>query len=106
MSRLNALIGKPVRATAKTAMRYFEPQIMNLYKRSKVAKRLMKGVEGWIRKTPTTNEFNLYGKVISLPTTKAERLLGYAPAFSMADGIALSVGWLSHSGYRNGSTTP
>lgn len=105
-SRFNALVGKPVRATAKTAMRYFEPQIMNLYKRSQIAKKAMKGVESWIRKTPTTNEFDLYGKVVLLSSAKAERLLGYTPAFSMADGVALSVEWLRHSGYGNGSPTP
>ena len=93
---------KPVRATAKFALNRFGDQIMALYKSSEVAKKVMKGAEGLIRKSPTTGEFDLYGKVLSAPTDKAERLLGYRPAVDMAEGIERSVQWLRHSGFLDG----
>ncbi len=98
-SRLNAMMGKPVRVAAKAALRNFEPQIMGLYQRSRLAKGLMKGMEGWIRKTPTTGEFDLYGRVVSYPTSKLEAQLGYHSQFGMEEGIVLSVAWLRLNGY-------
>ena len=93
---------KPVRAGAKFALARFGDQIMNLYKSSELAKKVMKGAEGAIRKAPTTGEFELYSKVISFPNTKAEQLLGYRPAVDMEAGIERSVAWLEHSGFMNG----
>jgi nucleoside-diphosphate-sugar epimerase len=93
---------KPVRASAKFALARFGDQIMSVYKSSELAKKVMKGAEGAIRKAPTTGEFELYSKVLSFPNTKAERLLGYRPAVDMEAGIERSVAWLAHSGFMNG----
>lgn len=101
-SRLAAWGMKPVRIGAKFALDRFGDQIMSLYKSSELAKKVMKGAEGAIRKSPTTGEFDLYSKVLSFPNDKAERLLGYQPAVDMHQGIERSVQWLIHSGFMNG----
>lgn len=101
-SQLAAWGMKPVRAGAKLALDRFGDQIMALYKSSELAKKVMKGAEGAIRKSPTTGEFDLYSKVLSFPNDKAERLLGYHPAVDMAAGVERSVQWLLHSGFLNG----
>jgi nucleoside-diphosphate-sugar epimerase len=93
---------KPVRAGAKFALAKFGDQIMSVYKSSELAKKVMKGAEGAIRKAPTTGEFELYSKVISFPNAKAERLLGYRPAVDMEEGVRRSVAWLKHSGFMDG----
>lgn len=98
-SNLTALAMKPVRASAKLALHHFGDQIMAVYKRSDLAKKVMKGAEGLIRRTPTTGEFQLYSKVVSFPAGKAEALLGYRPSVDMDRGISLSVAWLRHSGF-------
>ena len=94
----------PVRRTAKWLLRRFPGLVMGVYQRSALAKRLMRGAESAIRQTPTPGEFRLYGRVVSFPTGKAARMLGYQPAFPSADGIDLSVRWLAHHGFLRHAT--
>ena len=98
-SHASAHLMAPVRVTAKWLIANFEGPIMGLYQRSALAKSVMRGAEGWIRKTPNHAEFTLLAKSVSFPTDKAGTQLGYQPSFSMADGIGLSVAWLRHHGY-------
>jgi len=95
-AHLSARALLPVRKTAKLLLRHFEPQILAVYRRFAVARRFARGIEGAIRRTPTPEEFTLYGRRAFYPTTKAERILGYRPAFPMREGIALSAQWLRH----------
>lgn len=94
-----ATLMAPVRRSAKWALRRFPGLVMGLYQRSALAKRLMKGAESVIKQSPTAGEFRMYSLISHYPTTKAERELGYRPAFAIDDGVALSVAWLAHSGY-------
>ena len=48
---------------------------------------------------PATGEFSLYGRAAFYVTGKAQRMLGYQPTFTMANGITSSVAWLRHEGY-------
>ena len=105
-SRLSASVMKPVKSGAKMLLRHFQPQIMALYQRSSLAKAAMKKAEQAIRQAPNDAEFRLYGKVLSIETGKAERLLGYRPRFDMARGLALSAGWLRHTGYAPPVASP
>jgi hypothetical protein len=98
-SHLSATAMAPVRATAKWMMARFGTQIMALYQRSDLAKTLMKGAEGMIRKTPTTAEFGLLSRRVSFASRKLEQRLGWRPCFPLADGVALSAAWLRHHGY-------
>lgn len=97
-SRFAALAMQPVRATAKLALKHFQRPIMHLYQNSDAARVVMKFAEGMIRRAPTSGEFRLYGRRGTFPTAKAERLLGYRPRVSMAEGVALSAAWVRHSG--------
>lgn len=98
-SHLAAQLMRPVRATAKGLMARFESQIMGVYQRYDLAKTLMKGAEGMIRKTPTTAEFSMLARDVSFGTAKLEQQLGWRPRFPLSDGIALSADWLRHHGY-------
>jgi nucleoside-diphosphate-sugar epimerase len=71
----------------------------DLYKRNALAKIVMRKAESVIRQTPTVAEYDLYSRDLSFPIGKAERLLGYRPVFTMADGVALSAAWLRHHRY-------
>lgn len=99
MSFLHAWAMKPARDAAKFALRRFQPQIMALYQRSSLAKWSMKRAEAMFRAAPTPGEFRLYGRAVTYPTAKAERLLGYRPRFPLADGLRLSAQWLRHHRY-------
>jgi len=98
-SYLHAWATKPAREAAKFALRRFQPQIMALAQRSSLAKWSMKRAEATLRAAPTPGEFQLYSCTAIYPTTKAERLLGYRPRFSLADGLHLSAAWLRHHGF-------
>jgi nucleoside-diphosphate-sugar epimerase len=59
----------------------------------------MKRAEAAIRQTPTVQEFELYQHKVSFNSARAQTLLGYTPAFPLADGVALSAAWLKHHRY-------
>ena len=99
-SHLSAHLMAPVRASAKFLLANFGDAVKALYDRYALAKTVMRFAERTIKKTPTTGEFGLLGRSVRFPITKAETRLGYAPKFSMADGIELSVAWLRHHGYH------
>lgn len=95
-ARVMTAVMQPVRTVAKAVLTRFQEPILDLYKRNALAKAVMKKAESMIRSTPTTGEYDMYSRQVSYPIAKAERLLGYRPAFSMAEGVVLSAGWLRH----------
>lgn len=98
-SRASTLAMAPVRKLAKWAIAHFEDPIMGLYQRSPLAKRIMRGAEGAIRKTPTPAELQLLSRRYSVPTGKAQQRLGYAPRFPMREALPLCAAWLRHHGF-------
>lgn len=98
-ARVATAFMQPVRTGAKMLLKRFQEPIMALYKRNALAKALMKRAESAIRQTPTVSEYELYSRKLSFPTTKAARLLGYAPVFDMTEGVGLSAAWLRHHRY-------
>jgi nucleoside-diphosphate-sugar epimerase len=88
----------PVRTTARIMLQRFKDPIMALYQRSPVAQRLMRGVEGVIRRTPAPAEYHLFRRRVYLPVDKV-RALGYRSRFPTSRGVALSASWLRHHGF-------
>jgi nucleoside-diphosphate-sugar epimerase len=98
-TRASAWLMQPVRASAKFLLKHQQDRIMALYDRYEPVRRFMRRAESLIRSVPATAEFSLYSRTAFYVTAKAHRILGYAPGFTMADGITLSVAWLRHEGY-------
>jgi nucleoside-diphosphate-sugar epimerase len=98
-SRVKAGIMMPVRRTAKFILKRFQPVVLRVYQRSNVAKALMRHAETAIKNSPTGAEFDLYSLRVSYEARKAREMLGYRPAFSMRDGVELSVAWLRDHQY-------
>jgi len=99
-SHLSARLMAPVRTSAKFLLAHCGDATKTLYDRYAIAKTVMRFAERTIKKTPSMGEFGLLGRTASFPTNKAEARLGYAPKFTMADGIGLSVAWLRHHGFH------
>jgi nucleoside-diphosphate-sugar epimerase len=93
-SRVKAGLMMPVRKTGKFLLKRFQPTVLRVYQRSNLAKTLMRHTETAIKNAPTTAEFDLYSLRVSYESQKAREMLAYRPAFSMRDGIELSVAWL------------
>ena len=72
---------------------------MAVYQSSPTAQRLMRGVEGVIRRTPAPAEYRLFTRKVFLPVDKARALLGYRSQFPASRGVALSASWLRHHGF-------
>jgi nucleoside-diphosphate-sugar epimerase len=89
----------PVRKSAKFILKRFQPLVLQAYKRSNVAKAMMRRAETAIKNAPTGAEFDLYSLRVSYDERKARDVLGYRPAFSMRDGIEMSVAWLRDHQY-------
>jgi len=98
-SRMRAGLMMPVRKTAKFILKRFQPLVLRVYQRSNIAKALMRHAETAIKKSPTGAEFELYSLRVSYEGQKARELLGYRSAFSMHDGVELSVAWLRDHQY-------
>jgi nucleoside-diphosphate-sugar epimerase len=98
-SRMKAGLMMPVRKTAKFILKRFQPIVLRVYQRSNVAKTLMRNAETAIRNAPSGAEFDLYSRRVSYEEQKAREQLGYRPAFSMKDGVELSVAWLRDHRY-------
>src|SRR6266566_4101264 len=89
----------PVRTTARVVLDRFRDPIMAVYESSPTAQRLMRGVEGVIRRTPAPAEYRLFTRKVFLPVDKARALLGYRSQFPASRGVALSASWLRHHGF-------
>lgn len=89
----------PVRTTARIVLNRFRQPITAVYERSPMAQRLMRGVEGVIRRTPAPAEYRLFRRKVQLPVDKARERLGYQSQFPAARGVALSASWLRHHGF-------
>jgi nucleoside-diphosphate-sugar epimerase len=101
-ARLAARAMLPVRMAAKTALKRFGPQVMGLYQRFELARKIMKTAEAKIKTTPVPGEFAVYSRRVSYSTEKAERLLGWQPRFPLATSIPLTAGWLERNGFVTG----
>jgi nucleoside-diphosphate-sugar epimerase len=97
-SRASSVVAAPFQTAARIAFHRFQEPILALYKRSRMARGLMKRVELILRKVPSSAEFDLYGRDAEFPYRKAKEELGYGPAVDMARGIELSTCWLRHEG--------
>ena len=89
----------PLRRSARLALKYFEPQIMGAYKKSELVRTIMKRAEGTIRNTPAPAEFAVYSHQASFSTEKAERMLGYTPAFPLSKSLPPTAAWLRANGF-------
>jgi nucleoside-diphosphate-sugar epimerase len=98
-SRVKAGLMMPVRKAAKFILKRFQPLVLRVYQRSNMAKSLMRHAETTIKNSPTAEEFELYSLRVSYEEQKAREILAYRPAFSMRDGIELSVAWLRDHRY-------
>ena len=98
-SQLAATLMEPVRAGAKLVLRGLKPQIMALYQRSELARRVMKDAEARIRSTPSPYELASFGRRVSYSSEKARRVLGYAPCFPMSEALPLTAAWLRAGGF-------
>ena len=98
-SRIKAGLMMPVRKTAKFILKRFQPLVLRVYQRSNVAKAVMRRAETAIKNSPTGAEFELYSLRVSYEDQKAREMLAYRPAFSMRDGVELSVAWLRDHQY-------
>jgi nucleoside-diphosphate-sugar epimerase len=102
-SRMSSAITAPVRAAVKTLFSRFKDPILAIYKKSRVARVVMKWAERTLRRVPSSAEFDLYGRDVHFPTARAAERLGYRPAVDMAAGIDLSRQWLQHEGVVAGN---
>lgn len=97
-SKLKSTIVDPVRSFLKGAFNRFQSPILALYRRSRIARVMMKRMEAILRRVPSSAEYDLYGRSVDFPTDRARSELGYVPSVPLAEGVRLSAAWLRHEG--------
>ena len=84
----------------------FQDRLMKIYLRGGTMSKVMARVKQTLDTTPSSAELNnLYSRRAHYVIDKAERLLGYVPAFGLDRGLELSVAWLRHHGFVDDDTT-
>jgi len=69
-----------------------------LLKSSGFAEKMMRSVEGGLKRTPTPDQFELYATKAHFPNDRAMAVIGYKPETSIERGLQMSAGWLRHLG--------
>ena len=97
-AKLRASLMEPVRFSAKFALAHFGGPLRQISQKFRYAKKLMKSAERSIKTTPRPAQLSLFNRNAVYVTTKAQKMLGYKPAFNLERGLEMSVRWLSHLG--------
>ncbi|MEM8735461.1 MAG: NAD-dependent epimerase/dehydratase family protein [Planctomycetota bacterium] len=94
-SSLRTWVMDRVGSAADFILDRYEDQLMEIYMRGGWASKWMKRIKGELASTPSGNELNdLYSRKAVYVSGKAERELGYRPAFPLAAGLRQTAVWL------------
>jgi nucleoside-diphosphate-sugar epimerase len=97
-ARTRTRLVEPVRQVVKVAFKRFQGPVLALYRRSRLARAVMKRTEAALRSVPSPSEYDLYGRRVAFPSVRAEAELGYRPSVTMGEGVRRSAEWLRHEG--------
>jgi len=89
----------PLRLIAKRAMATHSDIIMKASARWYPVKSFAKKIEALIKTSPSMQELKLYRRKAVYSIEKAQKILGYSPAFDLARGLQLTAAWLKHHGF-------
>jgi nucleoside-diphosphate-sugar epimerase len=98
-TKLMAKLTAPVRALAKMLLNHFRDEIMKLYNRFDLIKKIIKQTENTLKTTPTSSELELFQRQATYDISRARNVLGYEPEYGAEKGIDVSTKWLAHHGY-------
>lgn len=96
-AQFKAKLMAPVRSFGKYVLSNHRDLMVGLLKSSGLAERAIRSVEGGLKRTPTPDQFALYGRKAYFPNDRAIATLGYAPQTSVEQGVDLSAKWLKHN---------
>lgn len=98
-AKLRTTLTNPVRQVLRFFLDRWKRQIVTLYLRSECLQRLMKRTERSLQAIPSAHDLGRFGRKPIYDISKAQRLLGFEPAYSTHAGISLSIRWLIHEAY-------
>ena len=76
----------------------FQGPIMRVFRNSRRARSLVKGMEAILRKALSPAEGDLYSRSATYPVDKAGEWLGFPPSVSVEDGVPFSAYWALQKG--------
>lgn len=89
---------EPVRALGRVVRDHFMGPVKMIADRVDMVKTLLKYTEAAVKSTPSPGEFQLFNKAVSLTSAKSRKVLNYAPAHSLDQGLALTTAWVRANG--------
>lgn len=98
-SRITSLVMDPTKRVAKWALDRFGDQIMGIYERFDLAKKIMKRTEGAMKTAPSADELKLYSRKMRFCTGKSKNTLGHNSHYHLDATLPLTAKWLKHHGF-------
>ncbi|GGN57722.1 oxidoreductase [Novosphingobium indicum] len=95
-TELKAKLFSPIRSFGKYVLTNHRDLLVAILKSSSLAEKAMRNLEDNLKRTPTSDQFALYGRKAFFPNNLATEVIGYAPKTSADEGLSLSVRWLKH----------
>jgi nucleoside-diphosphate-sugar epimerase len=86
----------PIKTAARYLLKHHEKIITKMYQRSLLLQKVMKTVEQKMKTSPGNEELSMFGRKAHYSISKAESMLGFVPAYTLDQGLAMSVEWLKH----------
>ncbi len=86
----------PVKSIARYILKHHGEIVARMYQRYQLIQKVMKATEQKMKTSPGNEELSMFGQNVHYSISKAESLLGFVPAFTVNEGLAMSVEWLKH----------
>jgi len=102
--RLRSGLLEPPRRLARLTLRRFEAQVRATYDRNDAARGLIRHAKTLLSNTASLEELALFRRRARYVPVRAQTLLGWEPRFDLRAGLADSVAWLRHEGWRAGAS--
>ena len=101
-TKAKSIAAGAVRTAAQLLLRRHRTILRDLSDRGGWASAAINGLKRWVHTNPSSTELeDLYSRKAIYDWSKAQRLLGYRPAFDLDRGLPLSVDWLRYAGLLN-----
>ena len=99
-ARLRTTAMQPVRILGGIVRDHFMEPVKKMAETFEFANRVLRRTEDRLKKTPVTDELNLFSKKAVFSIAKARSSLNYQPNVTVKKGLEIAVDWVRHQGIQ------
>ena len=91
---------QPVRLLGGIVRDHFMEPVKKIAETFEFANSILRRTEYRLKKTPVTDELNLFSKKAVFSIAKARNILKYQPNVTVKKGLEITVDWVRHQGIQ------